>query len=385
MRRRVMRYRPFGKLDWEVSVLGFGAMRLPVIDNDQSNIDEPLAIDMIRHAIDKGVNYIDTAYPYHEGKSEPLVGRALRDGYRERVKLATKMPPWFIRSSEDFDRILNEQLNRLQTEHIDFYLLHAMNKEFWPRLRDLNVLSWAEGAISDGRIHHLGFSFHDDLDVFKEIVDAYDGWVLCQIQYNLMDVEYQAGTEGLKYAAQKGLPVVVMEPLRGGQITMQLPESVKKLWASARIQRTPAEWALQWVWNHSEVTVALSGMSTMQQVVENLESADRSEVGSLTDEELSLINQVREEYKRLSPIPCTDCRYCLPCPNDINIPLIFKYYNDAIIYDNTRTPRFRYRQIPPEKQANNCTDCRECVEQCPQEIPIPEWLEKAHEWLGPKK
>ena len=288
-----MQYRKFGKLDWEGSVLGFGAMRLPVTGEKPNpmgpDVDEPETIRMIRHSIDKGVNYVDTAYPYHGGQSEVVVGKALKDGYRDKVKLATKLPSWLVEKPDDFDRYLDEQLEKLQTNHIDFYLLHTLNTSYWSKLRDWGVLNWAEDAIADGRIHYLGFSFHDEFEVFKEIVDAYDKWTFCQIQYNFMDIEYQAGAKGLQYAADKGLAVVIMEPLRGGQLTLKNPKSISKLWKSAAVQRTPADWALQWIWNHPQVAVVLSGMSTMPQVIENLYSADRSGAGILSEEELILI------------------------------------------------------------------------------------------------
>ena len=301
------------------------------------------------------------------------------------MKLATKLPPGSVKTADDFDRILNEQLKKLQTDHIDFYLLHGMNGKSWQKLRDLSVIEWAEKAVADGRFQYLGFSFHDDFDVFKEIVDSYDKWTFCQIQYNYMDVEFQAGTKGLKYAAENGLAVVIMEPLRGGQLAKAPPESVKKITDQAPVIRTPAEWALQWVWHHPEVSVALSGMSTMQQVVENLESADRSGINHLSEEELAIIDGIREEYFKLSPTPCTNCKYCMPCPSGVNIPAILTSYNDAVMYDDPRTSRFRYRQLPPDQQADKCEECHECEEACPQEIPISEWLEKAHDWLGPKK
>jgi len=380
-----MKYRKFGGLDWEVSVLGFGAMRLPIIGNDPSQVNEPKAIEMIRYAIDHGVNYIDTAYIYHEKQGEIVVGKALLNGYREKVKLATKLPSWLVENPDDFDRFLDEQLEKLQTDHIDFYLLHALNTTYWPRLRDWNVLKWAEGVIADGRIQYLGFSFHDDFDVFKDIVDAYDKWTFCQIQYNFMDIEYQAGTKGLHYAANKGLAVVIMEPLRGGQLTTKIPKSVAELWKRADQRRTPADWALQWIWNHSEVSVLLSGMSTMQHVIENLDNADRSGAATLSETELILIDKVREEYRRLAPAPCTNCKYCMPCPNGVEIAAILEYYNDAIIYDNPRAPRFLYRSLSKDKQADNCVECFECEEKCPQGIPISEYLKKAHAWLDKKK
>ena len=380
-----MQYRQFGKLDWEGSVLGFGVMRLPLTDDDPAHIDEPESIRMIRYAIDHGVNYVDTAYPYHSGQSEPLLGRALLDGYREKVKLATKMPSWLVESSKDFDRYLNEQLERLQTDKIDFYLLHSLNKEYWPKLRRLEVLRWAEGAVADGRIGYLGFSFHDKFEIFKEIVDAYDNWTFCQIQYNYMDVDYQAGTRGLKYAADKGLAVVIMEPLRGGFLSKKNPDPVARAWASGPSGRSPIEWALQWVWNHSEVSVVLSGMSTMEQVTEDIAFASRSRPGTLTMDELAMIDRVRATYRQLSPIPCTACGYCVPCSSGVEIPRIFEFYNDAVMYDNTPRAQIFYSELNEKQSADQCTECEECVEACPQGIQVPELLQKAHALLGSKK
>ena len=380
-----MKYRKFGSIDWEVSVLGFGAMRLPIIGRDPSHIDEPKTIEMIRYAIDQGVNYLDTAYPYHEKHSEIVVGKALLNGYREKVKVATKLPSWLVEKPDDFDRFLDEQLEKLQTDHIDFYLLHALNSTHWPKLRDWEVLNWAETAIGDGRIQYLGFSFHDEFAVFKEIVDATDRWAFCQIQYNFMDIEYQAGLKGLQYAANKDLAVVVMEPLRGGQLTTKIPKSVAELWKTANIRRAPAEWALQWIWNHSEVSVTLSGMSTLQHVIENIDAADRSGADILTDEELNLIDKVREEYHQLAPVPCTNCKYCMPCPNGVEIAAILEYYNDSFIYDNPRASRSLYRGLSEDQRADKCVECFECEEKCPQGIPISEYLKKSHTWLNKKK
>jgi len=382
-----MQYRTFGRLDWKPSALGFGAMRLPTIGNDPAQIDEDEATRMVRYAIDHGVNYVDTAYPYHREKSEPFLGRALQDGYRERIKLATKMPCWKIEATDDYDRYLGEQLERLQTDTIDFYLLHGLNEERWSTLRNLNVLDWAEGALSDGRIGHLGFSFHDRYQVFQEIVDASDLWTFCQIQYNFMDVEYQAGTKGLRYAANNGLAVVVMEPLRGGRLTKSVPPGVQEIWDSWQGKegippRTPAEWALQWVWNQPEVSVVLSGMSTMEHVVQNVQSASQSGPGTLTADELALYDRVRQAYEALSPIPCTDCKYCLPCPNGVNIPRVFEVYNDLMMYGDERRAHMVYNSfIQAEERADMCIECGECLEQCPQDIEIPDWLAKIHELL----
>ena len=244
-----MKYRKFGSLDWKVSALGFGTMRLPVLNNDYGNIDKPAAIKMIRYAIDHGVNYFDSAWGYHNGNSEVMVGNALKDGYREKVRIASKMPVWLVNEPSDFDRIFNEQLKKLQTERVDFYLLHGLNKQMWPKMRDLGVIKWAESTIASGRIGGLGFSFHDNYEVFQNIIDDYDNWTLCQIQYNYMDEEFQAGTRGLKYAHQKGLAVIAMEPIRGGQLARP-PEIVARLIANASVKRSPQEWALRWVWNH---------------------------------------------------------------------------------------------------------------------------------------
>jgi len=376
-----VQYRSFGRLDWQPSALGFGAMRLPVLDGDPSRIDEPLATRMIRTAIDAGVNYVDTAWPYHMQQSEPFIGRCLQDGYRDKVKLATKMPSWLIEGRDDFDKHLAIQLERLQTDRIDFYLLHALNKTFWPNLRDLEVFEWAEGAIKDGRIGHLGFSFHDDLELFKEIVDAYD-WTFCQIMYNYMDVEFQAGREGLRYAASKDLAVVIMEPLRGGSLTAPAPESIATIWGEAPTKRSQADWALQWVWNQPEVSLLLSGMTAMEHVEENLEIAERSGVGTLTAEELALVDRVRDAYRALSPIPCTDCKYCQPCPSGVDIPGVFSTYNDAIMYGDADRYRFSYNQfMEAAKRADNCVECGRCESVCPQQIEIIEWLKKAHAFL----
>jgi uncharacterized protein len=380
-----MKYRKFGKLDWKVSALGFGAMRLPVVNQDQVKVDERESIRMMRYAIDHGVNYLDSAYVYHGGNSEITMGKALKDGYRARVRIATKLPSWTVNSPNDFERILNEQLKRLQTEMIDFYLLHGLNKALWPKVRDLGVLRWAEGAIADGRIAHLGFSFHDNYEIFQEIIDSYNEWTFCQIQYNYMDEEFQAGTRGLEYAHKKGLAVVVMEPVRGGRLTRP-PEPVARLWENAPVLRTPQEWALRWVWNHPEVTLALSGMSKMEHVVENVAIAEYSPPHSLTIEELALIKKVKDTYLSLIPVSCTACRYCMPCPNNVDIPRIFDLYNEAIMYNSSIGPRMTYssRMFKEEQRADKCIQCEECLEKCPQKLPIPELLDKAHTFLTEK-
>ncbi len=381
-----MQYRKFGKLDWQVSALGFGAMRLPIIGGKVGQIDEEQSTAMIRYAIDHGVNYIDTAYPYHEGHSEGAVGKALKNGYRERVKIATKLPSWMTQSTADFDKYLEEQLRRLDVDKIDFYLLHGLGHAPWNKLKNLGVLKWAESQMAQGKIGKLGFSFHDNFDAFKEIVDGYDNWTLCQIQMNYMDINFQSGLKGLKYGADKGLAVVVMEPLRGGGLVKRPPESVKKIWGSAAIKRSPAEWGLLWVWDRPEVSVVLSGMSKMEQVVENIATAEKSRVGLITAKEQVLFDKAREAWKALSPSPCTGCGYCQPCPQGVVIPMIMEMYNNATIYDDPTGPSFFYgRHLAPNQRANMCTECGECMKVCPQGFDIPGSLKKAHALIGPKQ
>jgi predicted aldo/keto reductase-like oxidoreductase len=380
-----MQYRKFGKLDWKVSALGFGAMRLPVIGEDQSKIDEAQAIKMIRYAADHGVNYIDSAYLYHMGQSEVLVGKTLKDGYRKKMKVATKLPARMVEKVEDFDRIFNEQLQRLEMDTIDFYLLHGLDKNGWVKVRDFGVLKWAEAQMAKGKIGRLGFSFHDSFEVFKEIIDSYDNWVLAQVLYNYMDQNEQAGRKGVEYAAGKGLAVVVMEPLRGGRLAKDPPPPpVAQVLKDAKRKMKGTEWAFQWVWNQPEVSVALSGMSAMEQVVENVKIADRSKPRLFTAKDVEVIGKIKEAYKSLSPIPCSGCRYCVPCSSKVEIPRVFQIYNDAVMYDDMKSGRFMYNGpfgIPQDQRADQCTECGECLEKCPQKIEIPDWLKKAHEAL----
>jgi len=373
-----VKYRDFGGLDWKVSALGFGAMRLPVVGGDASKIDEPEAVRMIRYAIDHGVNYVDTAFTYHGGNSEGLVGKALRDGYRERVRVATKMPTWLVKSERDMDKFLNKQLGRLKMRYVDYYLLHGLNRERWESLKKLEVCKWAEKKIQQGKVMHFGFSFHDQFDVFKDIIDSYDGWTFCQIQYNYLDSDYQAGTKGLKYAAAKGLAVVVMEPIAGGRLGMIPPSEVQAVFDSYLIKRTPAEWALQWVWNQPEVSVALSGMSNMKQVTENVESASHSGPNTLSPEDLELLNEAKEKYKELGFIGCTGCKYCSPCPEGIDIPQIISLYNEYYIKNMSEEVKKKYREsIKRGNQAKQCAKCGKCEELCPQKLSIREVMTRA--------
>ena len=378
-----MQYRKFGKTGWEVSALGFGCMRLPTSDGGFSspNVDEPQAIEIIRLGIDLGINYVDTAYPYHMGKSEKVLGKALAGSYRDRVKLVTKSPLFLLNDATDFDRFLAEQMERLRVEHIDLYLLHGLGASRWEKIKELDVLASAEAAIRDGRIGRLGFSFHDDTAAFKTIVDGYDNWAVCLIQHNYMDIENQAGTKGLRYAATKGIAVAVMEPLLGGNLATP-PPAVMELFDSFEVKRTPADWALQWLWDQPEVSLVLSGMSSMAQVDENLRSADASAAGSLGPKEQDFIARVREKLLERAVIPCTKCGYCVPCPNAVDIPSFIELYNEGIIYDDWKAPRFKYmRMFGDSKRAEACLNCGECEEKCPQGIAIGEWMPKIHEAL----
>ena len=293
-----MLYRKFGKTNEMVSILGFGCMRLPLLPGcDAARIDVPLATKLVRYAIDEGVNYIDTAYPYHgtgmgsAGQSEPAVGRILRDGYRGKVKLATKLPSWLIKSRRDMDKFLNEQLERLETDHIDFYLVHALNKGLWENVKKVGVIDFLDRAIKDGRIKYAGFSYHDKGENFNRIVDDYD-WSFCQIQYNYLDEGFQAGRSGLEYAAKKGLGITVMEPLRGGKLAANLPKTVQAIFDRALPKRTPAEWALSWIWNHAQTSTLLSGMNTMEQVTQNIDAANHATENSFTANDLTVIETV---------------------------------------------------------------------------------------------
>lgn len=376
-----MKYRKFGKHDFEVSLLGFGAMRLPIIGKDESKIDEDKAIEMIRYAIDHGVNYVDTAYPYHHGNSEYLVGKALKDGYREKVKLATKNPVWLVEKHEDFERYLDEQLKKLDVDHVDMYLLHALIKDRWEKIKSLNVFKFLEDAVAKGKVKYVGFSFHDERPVFMDIVDSYN-WDFCQIQLNYRDVNYQAGVEGLKHAASKGLAVVIMEPLKGGKLA-RVPRKVQEIFNASGKNWSPVEWSFRWLANFPEVTTILSGMSTLEQVKENVEIMSRLEPNSLTDEEIKVIEQVQRAFDSLAVIDCTGCGYCMPCPNGVDIPRNFAIYNEAFMYEDLEGSRRVYNIFfPEENRANKCVQCGECEPKCPQGLPIIELLKRVDKELS---
>ncbi len=373
-----MLYRKMPKSGDELSTLGFGCMRLPEKDG---RIDEARAASQIRYAIDHGVNYLDTAWPYHGGESEPFVGRVLSGGYRERVRLATKLPSWLVRSRADMDRFLDAQLKKLATSQIDYYLVHSLDGEGWDQVAALGVREFLDGAQADGRIANAGFSFHGLREDFKRIVDAYP-WTCCQIQYNYLDQETQAGTEGLKYAASKGLGVVAMEPLRGGVLAASpAPPAIEALWQEAGVRRTPAEWALRWVWNQPEAIVVLSGMNDEAQVRENLKIAADARPGSLSEVELGLIDRVARKYREIMKVACTGCGYCQPCPSGVNIPECFSAFNAYHTFGQTRMAPFLYVLRMggiirgTSSYASLCSHCEDCVEKCPQDLDVPALLE----------
>ena len=370
-----MQYRTFGRTGIEVSALGFGTMRLPLAQEEK--VDEAEAIAILRHAIDSGVNYVDTAYPYHQGNSERVVGKALQDGYREKTYLADKCPVWLVEKEEDFERILDEQLEKLQTDHIDFYLLHALNRErLEEKVKKFHLVDHMKKAREAGKIRFLGFSFHDSLDVFKEIVDYSDDWDFCQIQYNYINVDYQAGMEGLRYAAQKGLAVVIMEPLLGGRLA-NLSDHVAEVFSK---EKSPVEHALDFLWDQPEVSLLLSGMSSRQQVEDNLVYADRSAVGCLKEEEKEAYRKAKEIYESMSMVGCTGCAYCMPCPFGLNIPEIFKAYNLYGLH-GLNPAKEAYEKLGV--LADACRSCHHCEKECPQYLKISQVMKDVRALLGP--
>ena len=367
-----MNYRTFGKTGLKVSALGFGIMRMPTLDGVplSANLDEEQSISMIRYAIDHGVNYIDTAYPYHGRCSETLVGKALQDGYRQRTYLATKSPVVLLEQEEDFERILQEQLEKLQTDYVDFYLLHALDKEKWEKVQRFHLLDKLLKAREEGKIRYLGFSFHDDVSLFRTIVDAFDQWDFCQIQLNYINVDYQAGLAGLEYAAEKGLAVIAMEPLLGGALASpsdQVREALPP-------EKTPVEWALDFLWNRKEISLLLSGMGSMEQLQENLLYASRSHVGMLNSQDLTHLSKAKEIYDASILVPCTKCCYCIPCPFGLDIPSIYMAYN-ATSQSTMDRARFLYGTATREHSpAKECRQCRRCEKVCPQHIPTSQWM-----------
>lgn len=388
-----MNYRKMGTLDWKVSALGFGCMRLPKRRFNRLRANTNESIRLIRYGIDLGINYIDTAWLYHLGDSEKILGQALQNGYRERVHLATKLPMFLVRKTEDFDHYLHKQLERLQTTHLDVYLFHNLNGSQFEKVKRLELMDKMMEAKKKGLIHHIGFSFHDTFPVLKEIID-YADWNIVQIQYNYMDIGIQATTEGLAYAYSKGMAVVIMEPLKGGRLANP-PSEALELMKSAKLPRSPVDWALQFLWNRPEVSVVLSGMGSKQMVDENCASADQSGINHLNKEEKEIITQLADIYRRRILISCTTCEYCMPCPEGVNIPQNFAILNN-ISMDNSRFQQWQlkkaYKKLAgskakldrknPNGNAAICTACGTCLEKCPQKINIPAELKRVDAILG---
>lgn len=381
-----MLYRKMQKTGDDLSILGFGCMRLPT---KNGRIDEAMATKQLRDAIDKGVNYVDTAWPYHGGRSESFLGKALKDGYREKVKIATKLPQFLCHSKEDMYSFFEKQLKKLDTNVIDYYLIHSLNGAGWEKMKRLGIFEFMEDIRNSGKITNIGFSFHGAREDFKKIVDDYD-WDFCQIQYNILDEYNQAGKEGLMYAAEKGLGVIVMEPLLGGNLATTLPDKVKSIYDSAPKKRTNVEWALRWIWNHPEVSVILSGMNRDEHINENIKIASEAEPNSLTEPELKIISDAANTYKSLRKVSCTGCRYCMPCPGKVDIPASFETYNNRHLFNK----KLFYSALYLGNQggitggeatlASQCINCKKCVKECPQNINIPEELKNvSKEFEGP--
>ena len=379
-----MQYRTVPKNGDELSALGFGCMRLP---QRGLAINQERAIQQIRFAIDHGVNYLDTAPVYHAGESETLLGKALTDGYRDQVKIATKLSHFLLRKPEGMDEMLDKSLQKLNTDHIDYYLLHGLDAGSWNKLQEFNVLDFLDRALAEGKILNTGFSFHGSLTTFKEIIDAND-WTNCQIQFNFMDEDLQAGDDGLRYAASKNVAVIVMEPLRGGTLARKLPKGVEQIYRAASPQRSAAEWGLRWVWNHPEVTVVLSGMNDKRQITENLQTAETALPNSMNSAELATVSRVADAYRCLIKVPCTGCGYCMPCPQGVKIPDNFSIYNQFCLPGSKLQSRglyaFNLMGLMGDKEADAslCEECGLCAKRCPQHIAIPTELKSVKKALG---
>jgi hypothetical protein len=384
-----MQYREFSsKIKFKPSALGFGLMRLPMTSDGKVDINESVRI--IRYAIDKGVNFLDTAYIYHGGESEKVLAKALKGGYRDKVKIADKMPMWMLKTESDLDRIFYDQLDRLQVKKIDFYLLHALSRSSITLIKKFNIVDWLEKKKSEGLIDYIGFSFHDKFPIFKKVMDLYD-WDFCLIQFNLVDIKYQAGLKGVRYAHSRGVGVIVMEPLRGGQLTTSVPSDIMERWQNVgetlydMYDVNPAEFLLGYVWDFPEVALLISGMSSYEQVKQNLRYATKSKVNSISKNEHLLYAEIRKAYLDKIVINCTSCNYCKTCPKKIAIPYIFDQINEVKRYENQKTPTFRYHFLTPEQKASNCSNCKKCKVVCPQKLDIPSLLDIAKQLFEENK
>lgn len=366
-----MEYRKIEAFGIETSLLGFGCMRFPT--DEAGHIMEKEAEQMLDIAMDAGVNYFDTAYPYHDGKSEPFVGKALKKYERSSFYLATKLPCWLVNKTEDVRRIFEEQLSRLQTDYVDFYLLHALNGESFDRMVSLGVIEICEQLKAEGKIKYLGFSFHDEYESFERIA-TWRKWDFCQIQYNYMDTEEQAGDKGYQLTEKLNLPLIIMEPVKGGSLA-NLPEDIRPILTAIRPEDSMASWALRFVGTHTNVKVILSGMSSKEQVADNLNTFTVFE--PLSGREQKAIQEVADAMRRRVQNGCTGCRYCMPCPAGVNIPRNFKMWNEYHVYQNKGSLEWGYHhELPDSEKAYNCIKCGKCEQECPQKIQIRSDLER---------
>ena len=373
-----MNYRKMPKSEDKLSVLGFGCMRFPTTKDGK--IDEEQSLAMLHEAYRAGVNYYDTAWGYHDEGSEPFVGKFLSQIDRDKVFVATKLPCWLVKTRADMDDFLEKQLKRLQTDHIDYYLLHALNKKSWNTVHELGVLDFLEQAKASGKIRYIGFSFHDDYDTFANIVQSWD-WDFTQIMLNYLDTDYQAGLKGFRLAVSKNMGVISMEPLRGGKLVHHIPPEVEEVWESAKNTQSPVQRALTWVWDKPECTLLLSGMSSLEQVRQNIELSQNAEANVLSDAEQHIYSKAREAYLSRIPYLCSECRYCMPCPYGVNIPANLGQYAEALMFEDKNSKEAYLSFIPEKMRANQCVECGECLSKCPQQIDIPKWMQTIKEFF----
>jgi len=385
-----MKYRTLGKTKEKVSILGFGCMRLPHFEKN-SEIDTEKADKILSYGIDNGINIIDTAYSYHgdslsgKGNCEEYLGRFLNEqSYRDDILLSTKLPSWLIRKKEDMETIFNQQLKDLKTDSIDLYLLHSLNESAWNNYKNLDVFEFMDSLLEDGRVKHIGFSAHTEMDMIVDITDDYDKWEFALTQMSYIDERYQSGREGVEYIDQLGLGNMIMEPLRGGTLVNNIPQDIQNLWDMAEEKRTPLEWAFQYLWNLKEVDTVLSGMNSLKQVKENIEIASRSEIDSISPYDQDLIKEVAWEYKLKKGNDCTGCGYCMPCPHGVDIPSCFREYNTAKMLNNPKGSAIQYFSLSSKERAESCIHCEECLNFCTQMINISEDLKKVEEFFGKK-
>lgn len=377
-----MQYRNLGKTGIKISAIGYGTMRLPTINGVFTDIDINKAKKVVRHAIDSGINYIDTAFPYHgNGNSEKALGEILKEGYREKVYLGDKLSIWVCDTYEDCEKMFESQLERTGSDYFDLYVLHSLDRNFWKKAKELNVFKLFDKLKSEGKIKHIGFSFHDGYDLFEEIVDAYP-WEFCIIQLNYMDTDYQAGIKGLELAAQKEMGVLIMEPLKGGQLAKEPPKSIADIWKKSAKKLTPAGRGFSYLLNRPEVSCVLSGMNEIEQVDDNISTVQGCKAEDLDETEQKIYEEVRDEFFKLIQVPCTRCQYCMPCPLGVDIPTNIEYYNMGHMYETIEHAKSFYnRPFFDKKRSTNCVNCGLCLAKCPQHLNIPEIMMKiSEEW-----